>query len=375
MPRPRHAATRPRRSLGTRVGIFLLSLLVVVIVSALAFTFFSGSPKAEVPAKNTATQEHSRSKPPTSSPVDSPHLTVGLHGDANTIVRRGDPYIESGAYCIDDRSGMVEKVETTGKVDTKRVGEYTVYYRCLSDNAQAKVHRKISVVAPESRDWAKEGLPVMMYHNVYDPQNPPSQLNNNFISIPKLEEQLEWLKTNQFYYPSFSELRAWADKQIALPAKSVILTFDDGDPGFLQHGRALLDKYQIPATSFLIGTLAASQQTIRNNPSPYVDYQSHSWDMHKPGGHIGHGGLISALNKDQIKADLTKAIYLVKSRDAFAYPFGDVTEEGLAAVKELDIKAAFTTKYGKVRPGDDFRQYPRVRVSGDQSLQSYIASL
>ena len=97
--------------------------------------------------------------------------------------------------------------------------------------------------------------------------------------------------------------------------------------------------------------------------------------MHKPGGHIGHGGLISALNKDQIKADLTKAIDLVKSRDAFAYPFGDVTEEGLAAVKELDIKAAFTTKYGKVKPGADFRQYPRVRVSGDQSLQSYIASL
>lgn len=375
MSRPRHAATRPRRSLGTRVGIFLLSLLVVAIVSALAFAFFSGTPEAGAPAESIAVKELSGSKSPASSPADSPHLTVGLHGDANTIVRRGDPYIESGAYCIDDRSGMVEKVEALGKVDTKTVGEYTVSYRCISDNAQAKAQRKIKVVTPESRDWAKEGLPVMMYHNVYDPQNPPSQLNNNFISIPKFEEQLGWLKNNGYYYPSFSELRAWADKQIALPAKSVILTFDDGDPGFLQHGRALLDKYQIPATSFLIGTLAASQQTIRNNPSPHVDYQSHSWDMHKPGGHIGHGGLISALNKNQIKDDLTKAIDLVKSRDAFAYPFGDVTEEGLAAVKELDMKAAFTTKYGKVKPGADFRQYPRVRVSGDQSLKSYIASL
>lgn len=357
------------------MGIFLLSLLAVAIVSALAFTFFSGTPKAGAPAKSTATKELPRSKSPTSSPVDSPHLTVGLHGDANTIVRRGDPYIESGAYCIDDRSGMVDKVEATGKVDTQKIGEYTIEYLCTSNNAQATTKRKIAVVNPDSRDWAKTGVPVMMYHNVYDPQNPPNQLNNNFISIPKLEEQLNWLKTNNFYHPSFSELRAWADNQIALPAKSVILTFDDGDPGFLQHGRALLDKYQIPATSFLIGTLAASQQTIRNNPSRYVDYQSHSWDMHKPGGHIGHGGLISALNKDQIKADLTKAIDLVKSRDAFAYPFGDVTEEGLAAVKELDIKAAFTTKYGKVKPGADFRQYPRVRVSGEQSLQSYIASL
>lgn len=375
MSHPRHAASKTNRPLPVRIGIFLLSLLVVVTVSGLAFAFFTGVPKAGVPAVSTPSQKVSRSKPPASVQADSPHLTVGLHGDAETIVRRGDPYIESGAYCIDDRSGMVDKVEATGKVDTQKIGEYTIEYLCTSNNAQATTKRKIAVVNPESRDWAKTGVPVMMYHNVYDPQNPPKQLNNNFISIPKLEEQLNWLKTNNFYHPSFSELRAWADNQIALPAKSVILTFDDGDPGFLAHGRALLDKYQIPATSFLIGTLAASQQTIRNNPSPYVDYQSHSWDMHKPGGHIGHGGLISALNKDQIKEDLTKASDLVKSRDAFAYPFGDVTEEGLAAVKELDIKASFTTKYGKVKPGDDFRQYPRVRVNGDQSLQSYIASL
>ncbi len=375
MSRPRHAAANPKRSWGARIGILLLSLLVVVTVSALVFSFFSGTAQEKTPGKSAASKPTSHSQTSTSPQADSPHLTVGLHGDANTVVRRGDSYIESGAYCIDDRSGMIGNVEATGKVNTQTAGDYTIEYRCISGNAQARAQRKVSVVAADSRDWAKDGVPVMMYHDVYDPNNPPSQLNNNFISISKLEEQLQWLKSNNFYHPSFSELRAWADNQIALPAKSVILTFDDGDPGFLQHGRALLDKYQIPATSFLIGTIASSQQTIRNNPSRYVDYQSHSWDMHKPGGHIGHGGLISALNKNQIKDDLTKAIDLVKSREAFAYPFGDVTEEGLAAVKELDIKAAFTTKYGKIKKGADFRQYPRVRVSGDQSLQSYIASL
>ena len=375
MPRPRHAAANPRRSWGARIGILLLPLLVVVTVSGLVFSFFSGTAKEKTPGKIAASKATSHSQTPTSPQADSPHLTVGLHGDANTVVRRGDSYIESGAYCIDNRSGMVGNVEATGKVDTQTAGDYTIDYRCISGNTHARVQRKVSVVTADSRDWAKDGVPVMMYHNVYDPKNPPSQLNNNCISIPKLEEQLKWLKNNGYYYPSFSELRAWADNQIALPAKSVILTFDDGELGFLQHGRALLDKYQIPATSFLIGTIAASQETIRNNPSRYVDYQSHSWDMHKPGGHIGHGGLISALNKNQIKDDLTKAIDLVKSREAFAYPFGDVTEDGMQAVKELDIKAAFTTKYGKIKKGADFRQYPRVRVSGDQSLQSYIASL
>ena len=43
--------------------------------------------------------------------------------------------------------------------------------------------------------------------------------------------------------------------------------------------------------------------------------------------------------------------------------------------QEAEILCAFTTEYGKVKKGQDPTKLPRVRVLGESSLQSYIASL
>lgn len=190
----------------------------------------------------------------------------------------------------------------------------------------------------------------------------------------KLEKQLAWLKENAYYFPSFTELRAYLDGKISLPAKSIILTFDDADPGFLKYGRALLEKYQVPATTFIIGVFDAENQ-IKANPSRYLSYESHSYDMHKGGGNIGHGGIISALSQEEIQTDLSKRIDILKSRNAFAYPFGDVTESAVQAIRNLNILCSFTTSYGKVKVGDNPARLSRVRVLGENSLEGFIWSI
>ena len=55
---------------------------------------------------------------------------------------------------------------------------------------------------------------------------------------------------------------------------------------------------------------------------------------------------------------------MVGSDNAFAYPYGDVTEDAKEAVAEAEIQCAFTTAYGKVHVGDDYREFSRVRVHG-----------
>lgn len=213
-----------------------------------------------------------------------------------------------------------------------------------------------------------------MYHYVYTPDDLPKTINTNYILDSKLEEQLKYLKEQDFYFPSYQELSAYIKGEIDLPKKSVILTFGDGQKGFLKYGIPLLEKYQIPATSFIIASQNGKEK-VKKYASEYITFQSHSYDMHKGGGNIGHGGIISALNMEQIKEDLLKAQNIVENTEAFAYPYGDVTVQGQQAIQEAEILCAFTTEYGKVKKGQDPTKLPRVGVLGESSLQSYIASL
>lgn len=236
------------------------------------------------------------------------------------------------------------------------------------------VLRKESYMLSKNLKKNSHGIPVLMYHYVYTPDDLPKMINTNYILDSKLEEQLKYLKEQDFYFPSYQELSAYIKGEIDLPKKSVILTFDDGQKGFLKYGIPLLEKYLIPATSFIIASQNGKEK-VKKYASEYITFQSHSYDMHKGGGNIGHGGIISALNMEQIKEDLLKAQNIVENTEAFAYPYGDVTVQGQQAIQEAEILCAFTTEYGKVKKGQDPTKLPRVRVLGESSLQSYIASL
>ena len=61
--------------------------------------------------------------------------------------------------------------------------------------------------------------------------------------------------------------------------------------------------------------------------------------------------------------------------EAFAYPYGDVTEDAKKALKEAHVLCGFTTHYGRVKVGDDPTFLPRVRVLGNASLESYIYTI
>ncbi len=308
--------------------------------------------------------------------VDPSRLVLGLKGSQETIVREGDPYIESGAFLVDKDKGAIDssEIKIKGTVDTDKPGEYKVKYTAASGYVKKTATRRVTVVAKGDFKENTSGVPVLMYHYVYTANDKPASLNVNYTSDTDLEAQLKYLTDNGYYFPSFTELRAYIDGKIALPEKSVILTFDDAQYGFLSYGIPLLDKYKVPATSFVIGVQSGDEK-IKANANSLIQFQSHSYNMHRPGGNIGHGGVISALSKDEIVKDLKTSFEQVGNSNAFAYPFGDVTDTSKAAVEDAGLDCAFTTADGKVRKGDDFRALPRIRVSGGNSLSTYISRL
>ena len=377
----RYAARERELRNKRRARVAALSCVVIISLCALCF----GAAKAfntEASANGPLNDEQQTQQPAifakegqtTSQPNNDPgDIVIGVNGDTDTYVIRGEEYIEGGAHAASPSHGVLTpSIETSGSVDSNTEGDYTITYTARdSEGHTAKAERTVHVV--DSMDTMKTGVPVLMYHYVYDESNSPSDLNGNWIVDTKLDEHMQYLNDNGFYYPSFPEVQAFIEGKHSLPAKSVVLTFDDGEDGTLGFLDALSSKHHIPVTSFMIcSDQTAAANKVAKYASPYVQFESHSISMHQPGGTIGHGGRISAMTKDEILDDLRNSAAIVGSGQAFAYPFGDTTPDGQKAVSEAGLNCAFTTKNDWCYIGDDVTALNRVRISGEYSIDSFI---
>lgn len=285
----------------------------------------------------------------------------------------GEEFTEPGYTAYDEKGrDITDRVKISGS-NFKRAGKNTVSYTVRDDEGNiTRVKREIQVEA--NTDYDTPGLPVCMYHYVYDENDPPDDLNarfGNYISMQDLEEELDWLNSQGYYYPTWREVRDYVDGKLLLPEKSIVLCFDDGAVSFLEKGIPVLERCKVPATCFMI-TSSNGEKKIQEHESDYVYYESHSHNMHRAGGNVGHGGIFTALSDEEALADLEKSIEICGSRDAFAYPYGDYTADCRDTVEKAGFLCGVTTEYGKARPGNDPYLLPRVRMVMGQSLDTFI---
>ena len=313
-----------------------------------------------------------------------PQLT--LSGDSTVILYPGDKFQDRG-YEAKSFTGkdLTSQVKTSASLDNFREDgtmwlatngkiKYTITdggnIVTKTRTIQTKYHKQNK----DSKTYG-HGIAVCMFHNVYDPENPPTDLNTNFISTDDLEAILKRLIRDDYYFPTWQELRDYIDGKIELPTKSVVLTFDDCAKGFQQYGIPLLEKYNVRATSFVICAKNGKEVLKKFKDVKHINFQSHSYNMHRPGGNIGHGGIFPALTQEEGVEDLKKSIEMLGSGEAFAYPFGDYTETCEAAVKEAGFLCAFTTEYGMVHPGDDPYLLSRIRINGGTAVDDFIKAI
>ncbi len=91
------------------------------------------------------------------------------------------------------------------------------------------------------------GVPILTYHN-FDPSAPGSMT----VSTAQFEEQLQWLKTNGYTIIPLKELVNYLqDKSSSLPAKSVVITADDGRESVYQYMLPIVREYNVPVTLFI----------------------------------------------------------------------------------------------------------------------------
>ena len=101
-------------------------------------------------------------------------IVIGLNGSKETYALKGEEYLEADAHAAEPADGLLNaKIKISGKVDTSKPGTYKVSYR-VSDSSghTAKAVRTVHVV--ESMETMQGGAPILMYHYVYRPRNPPA---------------------------------------------------------------------------------------------------------------------------------------------------------------------------------------------------------
>ena len=210
-----------------------------------------------------------------------------------------------------------------------------------------------------------DGLPVLMYHFFYD-KNERNGADGNWIEISDFEEQMKYLSENNYYFPTWEEVENYIDGKTELPEKSVVITVDDGDPSFFKLAVPIIQKYNVKATSFVITYWYGN---VAENKEKNISYQSHSNDMHKAGAN-GKGVMLS-WNYNDIKEDLLLSKEILGDATIFCYPFGQYIESNIQVLKDSGFKLAFTTKGGRVKKGASKFELPRVRISGNTSVEAF----
>ncbi len=309
--------------------------------------------------------------------------TISLKGDSQISLYLGDEYKEPGFTALSYDGKDLNQYVEVDKSDIRSHGTHEITYSITDNDKTAKVTRTVEVKykTPDKNDpHYGHGIPVCMYHNVFEPSNPPpkgTKFLRNWISTTDLSAQMEYLVKNNYYFPTWQEVRDYVDGKIELPVKSVVLTFDDCREPFLNCAVPVLEKYDVKATSFNIGSYNGEKVMKEyKDKCKHINFQSHSYDMHRLKDEVNNRvGIFAFLSYDEGYADVKKSIDILKTHEAFAYPYGDYSKTSKKVISDLGFLCAFTTKSGLCHPGDDPLLLPRVRINNGMGAEDFAKAI
>lgn len=133
---------------------------------------------------------------------------------------------------------------------------------------------------------------VLNYHDILEEEERLPPFDRLAVNKQHLEQHFNWLKQNNYHVISVQDLLDVIKGEKILPAKAVMLTFDDGYQSFYTRVMPLLKKYKYPATLAVIGSWLEQQTIPGGKPlmtvpqirevmeSGLVEIASHTHDLH-----------------------------------------------------------------------------------------------
>lgn len=233
--------------------------------------------------------------------------------------------------------------------------------------------------------FPKKGIPVLMYHKV-GPAPRESRQKSQWVSPERFDWQMAYLKKKGYEAVTFMDLKA----NRPLPAKAVIITFDDGYLNQHEYAYPILKKYGFKAVFYVVRE-GVGKENFWHDPRqepriPMMNLEQIK-DLMSSGMEIGSHTMthqrLASLPREAARREISESKQsleklLGEAVVSFAFPYGngedapDIVEEvfkaGYAWV--LGIHAGVFNPDGNTR-----RPLPRVFIRGDDTRLDFILHL
>ena len=222
-------------------------------------------------------------------------------------------------------------------------------------------------------------IPILMYHHVGDWGESRADWAPWVVRSKEFRAQMDWLVANGFHTITFRELLAGQKAGESVPAKSVIISFDDGWSAQEGVVRAELEPRGLHAVFFVY---TAAVGATPNN-SGYI-----SWEQlrilesagHEVQSHTVSHGRLTDMPPSQLDREMRESRATIEKEmhhpvKVIAYPFGIYDERVMRAASaagyEFGLRADADLVVGKPL---QYRM-PRIRVGYDDGIEVFAEAM
>ncbi|MCL2189562.1 MAG: polysaccharide deacetylase family protein [Defluviitaleaceae bacterium] len=212
-------------------------------------------------------------------------------------------------------------------------------------------------------------VPIIMYHLVTENGK---YIGKYGIRPAELEADLKYLQDAGYETVLMADLINFVHHNGTLPAKPIVLTFDDGNTGDVNYVLPLLEKYDKRAVFSVIGQAADkySPQAEKNPKAKYpnltwaqiremhlsgrCEIQSHGYDVHGRNGAGRNRGESSTAYHTRLLQDLQKLQKRCEEEigftpTTFTFPLGVISEGAQQILDEAGFAASLSCQEGMNR--------------------------
>jgi peptidoglycan/xylan/chitin deacetylase (PgdA/CDA1 family) len=222
---------------------------------------------------------------------------------------------------------------------------------------------------------SKKEVPVLCYHHIREAKPGQSETMKSYsVSPESFALQMKALKDSGYETILPGQLYEYLVHGAALPAKPVMLTFDDTDEEQFTIGATEMQKYGFKGVYFIM-TISInrprymSKEQLKQLADSGHEVEAHTWDHHMVTKYQGNDFDIQFVKPKKKVEDITG-----KPAEYFAYPFGIWNLAAVPELKKAGYKMAFilSTKRDSTEPLYTIR---RMIVPGQWSVPGMMKAM